>query len=59
MSKKVCIIGLDCAPPDLVFEKWKNDLPNLQGIDGKGDLWTAEIDGSSDHDSRLDIDGHE
>lgn len=36
MSKKVCVIGLDCAPPDLVFEKWKNDLPNLRGLMEKG-----------------------
>ena len=36
MSKKVCIIGLDCAPPDLVFEKWRNDLPVLRGLMEKG-----------------------
>ena len=32
MGKKVCIIGLDCAPPDLVFEKWKDDLPVLRRL---------------------------
>jgi predicted AlkP superfamily phosphohydrolase/phosphomutase len=32
MGKKVCIIGLDCAPPDLVFEKWKDDLPVLRKL---------------------------
>ncbi len=32
MGKKVCIIGLDCAPPDLVFERWKDDLPVLRGL---------------------------
>ena len=28
-SKKVLIIGWDCAPPDWVFDKWSNDLPTL------------------------------
>jgi predicted AlkP superfamily phosphohydrolase/phosphomutase len=32
MGKKVCIIGLDCAPPDLVFERWKDDLPVLRKL---------------------------
>ena len=27
---KVFVIGLDCAPPELVFEKF--DLPNIQGL---------------------------
>ncbi len=30
MSQKVFIIGLDCAPPALVFERWKEQLPNLR-----------------------------
>jgi len=39
-SRKVFVIGLDCADPKLVFEKWKDDLPNLRhlmesGIYGK------------------------
>ena len=36
MGRKVLIIGLDCAPPDLVFKKWKNDLPVLRGLMEKG-----------------------
>ncbi len=32
MGKKVCIIGLDCAPPALVFEKWRDDLPVLRKL---------------------------
>jgi predicted AlkP superfamily phosphohydrolase/phosphomutase len=36
MPKKVLIIGLDCAPPDLVFEKWKDRLPSLRGLMEKG-----------------------
>ena len=29
MSKKLIIIGLDCADPGLVFDRWKDQLPNL------------------------------
>ena len=36
MGKKVCIIGLDCAPPDLVFERWKDDLPVLRKLMDNG-----------------------
>ena len=36
MGKKVCVIGLDCAPPDLVFEKWRNELPILRGLMERG-----------------------
>ena len=39
-SRKVLIIGLDCAPPELVFDHWRDDLPTLKrlmehGIYGK------------------------
>jgi predicted AlkP superfamily phosphohydrolase/phosphomutase len=32
MSAKVCVIGLDCAAPELVFETWRDRLPNLRRI---------------------------
>jgi predicted AlkP superfamily phosphohydrolase/phosphomutase len=35
---KVFVIGLDCAAPELVFERWQADLPNLTGLAEKG-LW--------------------
>lgn len=28
-SRKVFVIGLDCAAPELVFDRWRDDLPNL------------------------------
>lgn len=28
--KRVLIIGLDCVPPELVFEQWRSELPNLR-----------------------------
>jgi ATP sulfurylase len=30
--KKVLIIGLDCAAPQLVFDQWRDELPNLRGL---------------------------
>ena len=38
MSQKVCIIGLDCAAPELVFELWSDLLPNLRRIMERG-VW--------------------
>lgn len=35
-KNKICVIGLDCADPKLVFEDWKDDLPNLKGLMEKG-----------------------
>lgn len=36
MSKKVLIIGLDCAAPQLVFEKFLDELPNLKKMTNHG-----------------------
>jgi predicted AlkP superfamily phosphohydrolase/phosphomutase len=30
--RKLLILGLDCAEPDLVFNKWLNDLPNIKKL---------------------------
>ncbi|MFC1591821.1 alkaline phosphatase family protein [Thermodesulfobacteriota bacterium] len=35
-DRKVLIIGLDCAPPDLVFNRWTAALPNLAGLMRRG-----------------------
>ncbi len=35
--KRVLIIGLDCAEPDLVFNRFKNSLPNLSRLMEQGD----------------------
>ncbi len=29
---KVLVIGIDCAPPELYYEKWINDLPNFKKL---------------------------
>lgn len=34
--KRVLIIGLDCCEPSLVFQKYRDELPNLKRIAGAG-----------------------
>jgi len=36
--QKVAVIGLDCAPPRLVFDLWRTDLPNLNQLMQHG-MW--------------------
>lgn len=36
MSQRVMIIGWDCASPDLVFEQWRGQLPNLERLVASG-----------------------
>ena len=31
-KRRVAIIGLDCAAPELVFERWADELPNLSKL---------------------------
>ena len=38
MSQKVCVIGLDCAAPELVFDLWADRLPNLRRVMERG-VW--------------------
>ena len=33
---KVMIVGLDCAEPSLLFERWRSELPVLSGLMEKG-----------------------
>jgi predicted AlkP superfamily phosphohydrolase/phosphomutase len=36
MGKKLLLFGLDCATPQLVFDAWLNDLPNIKELIKKG-----------------------
>ncbi|HUB73230.1 MAG TPA: alkaline phosphatase family protein [Solirubrobacteraceae bacterium] len=36
MSSRVAVIGLDCAEPQLVFERWRAQLPNLSRLMERG-----------------------
>lgn len=38
MSRRVAVIGLDCAEPSLVFDRWLDDLPNLRSLVDRG-VW--------------------
>ncbi len=31
-KRRVAVIGLDCAAPELVFERWADELPNLTAL---------------------------
>jgi predicted AlkP superfamily phosphohydrolase/phosphomutase len=33
---RALVIGLDCAAPQLVFDRWLDDLPNLKGLTERG-----------------------
>lgn len=35
-GRKVLVIGLDCADPVLVFEQWREELPNLNRLMAQG-----------------------
>lgn len=37
-KKRVLIIGLDCAPPELIFEQWREELPNIRRVMDRG-VW--------------------
>ena len=36
--RKVFVIGLDCAAPELVFDRWRSDLPNFTYLAENG-IW--------------------
>jgi predicted AlkP superfamily phosphohydrolase/phosphomutase len=36
MARRVLVIGLDCAAPQLVFDRWLDELPNLKGLTERG-----------------------
>ena len=36
MSRRVAVIGLDCADPKLVFDRWLDDLPNIRQLVERG-----------------------
>lgn len=36
MSQRVAVIGLDCADPGLVFDRWLGELPTLQRLVNSG-----------------------
>src|SRR5581483_6960942 len=35
-SRRVAVIGLDCADPKLVFDRWLDELPNIKALVDRG-----------------------
>jgi predicted AlkP superfamily phosphohydrolase/phosphomutase len=35
-QRRVLVIGLDCGAPELVFDRWRDLLPNLTGLASRG-----------------------
>ncbi len=35
-GRKVAVIGIDCAPPELIFDKWLDKLPNIKKVVNSG-----------------------
>ena len=42
MAPRLIIIGLDCAEPSLVFDRWHDDLPNLARLMSQGSYGMLE-----------------
>ena len=55
-ASKVVIIGLDCAEPSLVFERFADRLPNLTTAPRPGGLGQAPELRPADHRAGLDVD---
>jgi predicted AlkP superfamily phosphohydrolase/phosphomutase len=36
MAARALVIGLDCAPPELVFERWPDELPTIRSLMERG-----------------------
>ena len=35
-ERRVLVLGLDCATPELMFDLWRDDLPNVRRLTGNG-----------------------
>ncbi len=36
MASRALVIGLDCAPPQLLFDRWRDELPTLRSLRERG-----------------------
>jgi predicted AlkP superfamily phosphohydrolase/phosphomutase len=36
VASRALVIGLDCAPPELVFERWRDELPTVRSLMERG-----------------------
>jgi predicted AlkP superfamily phosphohydrolase/phosphomutase len=42
-GRKVLVIGLDCAAPELVFEQWRDELPNCKRLPAESEALRDEL----------------
>lgn len=35
-GRRILVVGLDCATPELVFDAWRDDLPTIRGLMERG-----------------------
>ena len=52
---RAMIIGLDCAEPSLVLERWRDELPTLSGLMERGPYGAPDLGDPADHRPRLDL----
>ena len=55
-AARVVVIGLDCAEPSLVFDRYADRLPNLTRLRRRGALGQAAELRPADHGAGLDVD---
>ena len=55
MQKRVIIIGWDCAAPELVFDAFKDDMPNTHPLDGRRHIRKTGEYNPTYHRPRLDV----
>ena len=51
------LIGLDCVPPALAFERGSSLMPNLSRPEGARRVGAAALDHAADHGAGLDQHG--
>ena len=53
MASRALVIGLDCAAPQLVFDRWLGELPTIRSLTERGALRRPAQLRPADHGSRL------
>ena len=47
--RRAMVIGLDCAEPELVFERWLDRLPNIRSVIQQGAYGPLRVMRPADH----------
>ena len=54
VPRKVMLIGLDCAEPSLVLERWRDELPTISSLMERG-VRTTHLGDPADHGPGLEL----